>query len=1169
MKIFTKQSRLTARAVMRVAVLVLVLLSVTSVTGVHGQGTSAFTVEFKDRTIVQVIAYLQSNSNYNFSYNSSSLNASKKRITASFNKASLTTILSKTFENTDFTYEIKDRNVFIKTKVAQPTTKGGLLHGKIVAANGGALSGVSVIVPNTSIGTATNAKGEFTLNMSNGTGVVKISALGYVPQTVNFNVANPLSIKLQEAVERVDEVSVVAYGQRNTREIVGSISSVKADDIKELPAASMETLLQGRMAGVEVNNMSGSPGGGGSLVSIRGYNSLFVGDGRDYGEPLYVIDGVPMHSFTSPVTGTNTIAEIDPATIESVEVLKDAASAALYGSRAGNGVILITTKRGKEGKAQFSANVSTSYSILPEAPAQTGGRAERDFFFNAERNFRCAKYNWELGRYVLANNYEQGASGTLSGGVYDGWWAMAAGGYGRVNPSLQDSLNYFANNSTDWFKYAFRPGKIFNANIQASGGSEKVNYMVGAGYYNEKGIMNGSDFQRLNVIMNLGAKPAKGLSIDGRFYLAYTDRSRGAGTNGVATGSKFEALTVDPRSTSSLLPAGGVVEDFLLREINQSQEVNETYRMMNSILLKYEVIKGLTLSTSGSVDMTMGIRNLFRPSTLSTSAINLSIGEIDRYVRLLNENLITYKTTIGERNNIDFLLGHSIQIDDEFYNMSRGMGGASDDIHYIRPGAPDLIYENGQPLVMQAAGTNKTKKVLISFFGRVAYNFDKKYLAEFTLRKDGSSVFGANNRWGTFPSAAVGWALSEETFMDWAWWMDFGKLRASWGRSGQQFGQPYLAHGQMKMSGTILGNTGIISDSDGGMLNPFLGWELTDQYDIGIDFDLFNYRVKIKADYYYKNTRGLLYRVELPGNYLYHTAQWRNAMTVSNEGLELELDFDIFREGAVTWRTKFNISRNWNRFKSSYNGRDTKQYVLGMPLSGIFLYKDNGYYDTDLDVPYKWSVEGDGMTLYPMSESIYPFGSGMRRIEDVSNDGIIGTDDKIYAGNGLPLAFGGWVNEVTWNNFDLNALFSFSLGRQIYNLYRPGSLNRGGQESVPIFEDIQNSSFWTKPGDNSMYPQIASYTGNSLQFSGEHMSNLEKVNMVKLKQITLGYTLPREYARHVGMSSLRVFLTAENLFYLSNYSGLDPEVVDIFTGADSFSSYPLARKFSIGLTLTF
>ena len=1157
---------------MKICLCVAMFLACGAFGTVHAQ-TEKLTLKRENASMLDIIFAVEKQSKMTFVYSMDAINKIGK-ITIDVKDVLIDSVMHVCLAKSDYTYSLEKNVVVIKKKTPDQlgTTldkqKKHLVTGTVVDKKNIPLAGVSVYIKGTTFGCVTDVEGKFKIEVTPSVKSLSFSFMGMKTREIELKDQKPMNVVMEDDISDLDEVTVVAYGERKKRELIGAVSSVKAKDLEEVPSASLENLLQGHMAGVEVSNISGSPGGGGTRINIRGYNSL-LSDQESDGTPLYVIDGVPVHSFTSPVTGTNTLAEIDPSTIESVEVLKDAASAALYGSRASNGVILITTKQGRVGRGKFMANVSYSYSILPETPVQTGGHMERMANIYKLRNQRAAYGSWQTGVYKMPESYREAYQ---TNGIYDYFWNS---GYpltaNHIQPvrMLQDSLNPFYNNSTNWWKYCFRAGKILNANLQASGGTETIKYMIGAGWYDEAGIMLGSDFKRANIMTNLNVTPRTNLSIDARLYLAYTDRSRGAAKTSFANANKIEGLTVDPKANLSILPGTGEIEKETLKHLNETSEKNITYRIRASLNVGYEFVKGLRLSSNVSLDFSEGKRNSFTPSYLDpVLKMSVSTGSISSGTLFSNENILSYNKTIRENHNIDILLGLSYLREAKDQFSASGKGSPSDKIHYVLDGFPQLYEQYGQVQAAQSYVSNFEEKIMLSYFGRLAYNYKKKYLFEYTLRRDGSSVFGEDVRWATFPSVAVGWAFSEEPFMK-KWWLSYGKIRASWGTSGQQFRDAYLAHGTLGFTGTFLGNSGVLPSQ---IINTNLTWEESDQYDIGLDVDLFDYRLKFKLDYYYKYSKSLLFDVSLPGNYYYHKTAWQNAMEISNEGLEMELNYDFLRDTEVKWRGKFNISRNWNRFEKSYTKMDmrnkTGQLVLGRTIYGFYIYKDQGIIESGKEIPAYYDQLGNKNVLHSMSKS-YPYSAGTRMIQDMNQDGKIDGDDRYYAGSTLPLAYGGWANEITWKGFDLNVLFMYSLGRKIINLYKISSLQHSIRPST-IFVDYENTTFWEKPGDKADYPIItannSSYIG---QFGGDVSSNMEKVHYVRLKQLTLGYNFPKEWMRKINLDGCRLFFTAENLFLLTNYSGVDPEVVDPYTGYDNFMYYPLARKLTLGLTVKF
>lgn len=518
--------------------------------------------------------------------------------------------------------------------------------------------------------------------------------------------------------------------------------------------------------------------------------------------------------------------------------------------------------------------------------------------------------------------------------------------------------------------------------------------------------------------------------------------------------------------------------------------------------------------------------------------------------------------------------------DQSYDNKGKATKGPNDFVHYAQGTWGEgngLLNQTTNPLEdPQYIGACEyvsgfQEQRMNSYFGRLSYNFRERYMFEATVRRDGSSVFGDQVRWATFPSVAAGWAFSEEKFMKPLYWLSFGKIRASWGRSGQKFNQPYLAHGLMQTGmGSFLGETGVAPDINGGVINRKLSWEKTDQYDIGLDMSFLDYRLKFTLDYYYRYTKGQLQKIELPSGEIYfHGYQWQNALAVSNEGLEIEVTADIFRETAVKWRVKLNASRNWNRFEKSADGYDFGDNVIGKPLYQIQAYKTDGFYNQMSEVKVYYPSTGKRPLIGSTTNPVGIFFPGTRRIADLNGDGRITRADRYYAASPLPVAHGGWANEIRWKQFDLNVFFTYSLGRHILKEYDDLSI-KPNAEGDPVMADLNHIHAWVSPDTkNPDYPLLMDYAYLSEQYSGMYDSDIETVHMLRLKQLTLGYNLHEKFARKVGIGGARIFLTMENLFLLTNYSGLDPEIVNVTSGVDQLNSYPLPRKFTVGLTVNF
>ena len=971
-----------------------------------------------------------------------------------------------------------------------------------------------------------------------------------------------MTVVLKENVKSLDGVTVIAYGRRNTQELVGAVSSIKADQLKDAPAPSLQSLLQGQMSGLSVTNQSGSPGGGGTRINIRGISSL-NDQGINDGSPLFVVDGVPLSKVSAESTGgINALAGLDPSTIESVEVLKDAASASLYGSRSGNGVVLITTKKGKSGKAEFGLNFSQSISFLPSTPLQMRGHGERRVHNILAQHQRIGHNDYTTNRYILPRRYGEsyGWEPTLDG-AYDYFW-----GNGNVltkdnqpPASAQDSLNTFYNNDTNWWKYIFQVGRVTSGDFYASGGNDNVRYLVSTGLYDERGIQINSGFKRLSFLSNLDLRLTPKVNAFTRLNLAYNKQQAISGTN-------IQGLDVDPKETPTVYPGrGSIAEQLTLQKIRDVRARNGMFNARLSVGIDYSPIAGLKFATSASGDAYFSNNHVFRPSYLNSN--NLSSVEASRsMVAMIQwENILSYRFNLRDRHNFDLMAGVTTTYDLMENIKGKAAGGPTNKIYEIGDGWPQARNVEGRDEYLQRVTTDRQEQIMLSYLGRVAYNFDKRYMLEASLRYDGSSVFGRDVRWAAFPSLGAAWAFSKEQFMKDFWFLSFGKIRASWGKSGQKFQEAYLAHGLMEESNSFLGQPGLQPSA---MANSHLTWEKSDQYDLGLDLDLFNYRFKVKVDYYYKHSYDLLMQVPTPGNFFISKTTWTNASAISNEGLELDLSADLMRRKDFSWNLRFNIARNWNRFLASYDGKDLGDKVLGRPIYGIYTYKDEGLVQDESAIPYYYDQTGLRVPL-SFGSLAYPLRVGGRKIKDQNGDGYINSEDIYYAGSALPKAYGGITNTFAYKRLALNVLLTYTIDQRMMNMVKNGAFLFNKKFGV-VMNDFSRATFWQNPGDKTEYPSLEfaddGYTG---QFDGDIDTNIERVSYLRLKQLSLSYSLPETWTKRLRMKDVRIYFAGENLLLLTNYSGLDPEIVDPATGKDTGRMYPLNRKLTLGLNLKF
>ena len=1097
-------------------------------------------------------------------------------------------VLQSCLVGTNLTYAVEDDLIIIKMKSQSLQQEEIVIKGRVTDKKKEPIPGANVILFGYNTGTITDFDGYFTLKVADEQGELQVSFIGFDTQNVKYIKGQELKIVMIETVTSIDEVQVVAYGETTRREMTGSVASVKGEDLKNIPSTNIANLLQGRVAGMDVTNISGSPGAGGTSITIRGYNSISAGldEVSRFSNPLWVIDGVPLNSFNSPVTGTNLLADINPEMIESIEVLKDASAAVLYGSRAANGVILVTTKSGKKNqKAKISVNVSQSYSILPKLPTITIGKGERDFRLSAiKAGGQLAYLDPTTMTWVIPQSLQEAYENRYSTGVYDVFWmpnphTEAPKGTELI---LQDSLNTFYNNQVNPFKEYYQKGKVTNANVQMYGGLEKMSYGLGVGVYSETGILKGTGFNRLDLNGNMKIKPFEKFDVDFRFGASFNERNRktGASRKSFTSAPAIETVPGEPYKISSLLPGPGSPSwERVIAGLNGIDEKNRNIRLRSNVKASYQLSEGLTFTTNGAVDFAYARQNAFTPSTLDWNGWSKSNGSIGTNIMLLNENLLSFKKSINDIHNFNSLAGLSYQYDQVEYIGGYGLNSPSDDIKYVTNAFPkyEIITDNDQITVndFQTYRSNMTEKSMISVFGRLEYNYLKKYLISASLRNDGVSVFGANNKWALFPAFSAGWSFSEENFMDnLSHIITFGKLRASWGKSGRQFDRPYLAYGVLNAGSPFNGNPTIAPDWEMGLYNKNLSWEETTQFDVGFDLDMFNYKLSLTGDYYLRNTTGLLYPVDLPGasTYTSYLQQWQNAASVSNAGVEILLKWKAIQKDDFALEIMFNAAKNWNRFDDSYNGRDLDPLalIIGKPLNGIYGHKTDGFIDDASEIPSFGSPYGE--TRYVgMGDYTDFYHIGDRKIVDVNGDNVIDDKDRVFLGSAVPEVFGGINTTMTYKQFDLTANFTYQIGRHIINARKYQSvLTRSTAEDMlkPLMVDLNDISFWTNPGDTDVdFERLAS--ASNRRYYPWLDTNVERVNWIKLKTIVLGYSLSEDLCKKIGLEGVRTFISAENLFTLTNYSGDDPETVDISNGFDTGLNYPLARKFTLGLTVKF
>ncbi len=1012
-------------------------------------------------------------------------------------------------------------------------------------------------------GTMTGSDGTYTISVASDAKLV-VSCLGYADIIENVSGRSKIDFKMVESFETLasSEVVSVGYGSVARRDLTGSVGKVNMDEIVKSTPMNFDQALAGRVAGVVVTTSDGQVGSEANIV-IRGNNSL-----TQSSAPLYVIDGFPTESSYA--------SSISPADIESVDVLKDASASAIYGARGANGVIVITTKRGSQGKPKI--NFSASWS---------GGKiANKVDLLNGYEFVR------------LDDEYCLGTNGTHSG-YFTGY--DSSGAYDSDFYSLED---YASQPYVDWQDQVYRTSFSQNYNISVSGGSAKADnlYNISFSALDQNGILIGSAFKRysgkVNFTQNFGEKVS--LDVIGSFSRATTDGTQPSSSSQATTASSYLLYSVWGFRPIRPLRFGPIndafVNELVDEEIsnpdafrfNPAANVRNQYRKIikdylnGGVALNYEMIKGLKLRISGGYTLAKNRNEEFNGSNTMTGhpASPLGYGPNaqilwDETQTWLNENTLTFDRTFGLDHNFQALVGVTFQGETTTH---QGVGA-----HQIQ--SEQLGLEGMNTGEYQAIEPYKWQWMLASGLTRLNYNYKHKYYVTASFRADGSSKFPKDNRWGFFPSASVAWTFTGEEFMKGLKWWNNGKLRFSWGETGNnRTSTPYDYYTRFISLPGNNNNQDYVRDGQTvsgyfryNMPNEGLRWETTVQMDLGLDLAFFDNRISLTVDLYQKNTRDLLLQATMPSSSGYETAMI-NVGSIRNRGLELSLNVVPVRKENFVWTSTFNFGMNNNTVTGlsmnqttlvssvSWNDRYSSQtpYVtkVGMPTGLMYGYRYLGTYKYDEFTNGTLLKEGIPYLESMTRSSVKP---GDPKYEDVNGDGVINDADRTVIGVGQPLHTGGWNNSFNFYGFDLSIFFNWSYGNDILNANRLVFENYDGSQ-LNQFGSMRKA--WSL--DRNPQSDVPRSGARGMDYYSSRV--VEDGSFLRLKTLTLGYSIPNKLLNKVKIESLRVYLTGENLLTFTNYSGPDPEVStrnSVLTPGFDWSAYPRARTITGGISLTF
>lgn len=1094
----------------------------------------------KNGSLVSVLEKIAAQSGYDFIYGNTPVNAAKP-VTLNLKDADIESALQKVFADQQLSYTIRNKTVVLYKKESslldritdffQTTT----ITGKVVDENNIPLPGVTVQLKESSVLTKTNSNGNYSITVPERNAVLVFSYIGFGNQEINVGSSSTVNVSMKPSTQVLEEMVVVAYGSQKKKDLTGSVSTISGESLTDLPSTiNIEQALQGRAAGVMVIQETGQPGGA-TKVRIRGTSSLMGSN-----QPLYIVDGVPVVAEgnipdNGNVINRDLIAQglnsplnnLSPNDIESISVLKDASATAIYGSRAANGVVIITTKRGSASKGPtYAFNTSVSYQ-----------KAQTLDVLNADQ-FR------EL-------------------------WTEAANNSTSNIAVVQQMRNgtYFKDANTNWEEELSPANPLSRiANFSASGGNDAMRYYTSLGTTVQDGTFENSGFDRKNLLVNLDFNASKNLKFGTSLNLSTsTQKAPDASLTSRMYIFRPDLPVYNPDGTFTFSD-GGTFENPVA--LSKSTNINRTNLLIGSAFGELNFAKYFVLKSTLSINYNTGSLKSFYPSQTSKGGWAKATGDGTGYGQQSNsqalshlwENILTYNQTIG-KHALEAIGGASWQGNENEFLTASGTGYPQDDI------LNNLSSATSNFLI----ASSKTQSGLISFFGRINYTYADKYLLSVSARTDGSSKFAVENKWAFFPTVSGAWRLSEENFMKGISFLDELKIRGSIGLTGQQNFGVYQWR-TLFDADHYGGNPAVIQNQLG---NNRLKWELTTQSDIGLDFSLFKGRLNGTVDYYVKNTEDLLYTALLPGNTGFANAI-SNLGSSRNKGFEFALDGDIIRSKDFTWNLAINVARNRNKlvslnsdFLNPVNGNITPPsgggvLRIGEPFGLMFGRVAGGIIQNQAELDALNAKAPDG--IYQLAATA----PGDLWYHDLNGDGKANTLDQTVIGNALPDFSGGFTNSFTYKNLRLNALFTYSVGND---------MNWTAQAAAITFQSAASSenklaiamNRWT-PERPTNQPRAVYGDPNSNYFGSSFF--VYDASFLRLKNLHLAYSLPAKLLHKTGfVKNLEVSVSGTNLLTITSYPGADPEtgnasLNDVNTGSDT-SRFPSAKVYTVGLRAGF
>lgn len=1082
--------------------------------------SSKVTLDMNNATLKNVFDRIEKQTNLLFVYSNAEVD-NQRLVSIKTESESVQAILQQVLEGTDLVYFVNDKYIVLnRAKTAAPQQALHSISGTILNESGETIIGANVSVKgNSSVGTITDLDGKFTLQVPDNA-VLTISYVGYIPTEIKVGNQRNFSVVLHEDTQNLDEVVVVGYGVQQKRDITGSIANIKGDNLKDLPVANLSNALQGKAAGVDIVSDGGSPGAE-PVIRVRGTGSMSASN------PLVVIDGVP----------SGKISDVNPNDIETIEVLKDASSSAIYGTRAANGVVIITTKRGKK-NVKTNVDVNAFYGLSNVSKTLDVLTAPELVMLKKER-------------------YQNDGLG--------------------VNSFWNDP--YYGTQRTDWQDELFNQGNVANVDVRLSGGNEKSNYMSSIGYYNEDGIIINSEFERVSLRLNSDHQINSRLKVGQSFQYTYRHWSNPS-TQSVYSGVVWQALRFNPA-----IPCrddegnwGSAVENNELGDINNPIYELETERhqltnhgFLTSVTLDYKITDDLYLKGNAAFDGSIYSTKTFYPM-VSQQMRKRNDAELTREYQerysFLGEAYLAYKKDFNNLHSINATAGISAQ-------KSKGEHYSATMKTFADEDENQLVFDNGSTMG-SISGNYYTETALASYFGRVFYSYNSRYLLTATFRADGSSKFPQGKRWGYFPAVSLGWRLSEESFLKDVSWIDNLKLVGGWGLLGNQEVADLQYYTVMKKNIDYGNKYTFGANKVGGaritsLANTNITWEKTGMTNIGIDGAFFDQKLTFSATWFDKKTMDMLVPTVVVGTIGRATIPDSNIGEMRNRGWEIELGFRQKFSSGFHYNLNMNASFVKNEILKLYGdnnyigsltyGRQEQEISRsyeGKPIASFYGWKTDGLYQNAAEIANDPNIQND-----PRKSTILP---GDVRFVDMNHDGVIDEKDRTYIGDPNPNVILGLQAQFGYKGFDLSMNFIGSFGADLYNADRMQGLDPSF--SYNMYRETLNR--WHGEGTSNSIPRMTTLRTNQNHRTSDLF--IESGDFVKLKNVTLGYTLPDAWLKKITINHLRLFVSAENLFTITSYSGYSPEIGytdgNKQKGVD-YAQYPQSRKFTFGLNLNF